>query len=167
MLAGKFGPFATTACLVSLAACTAFDSVGLLEQPAPEPEPKYRAEITETEFGIPHIVAADYGSLGFGEGYMAASDHVCNISHITMRAKGELSRYLGPGEDNENFLSDYAVRGLGLLQRYEAGYDKQSEELQGLLEGYAAGFNKYLVEYEASGEETHWCHGEDWVQPLS
>lgn len=158
---------AGTAYLLSLAGCVATDTAEPVQEQSAEQAPKYSAEITETEFGIPHIVAADYGSLGFGEGYMAASDHVCNISHIVIRAKGELSLHLGPGEDNKNLVSDYAVRGLGMLERYEAGYEKQPGNFRDLLDGYAAGFNKYLSEYIASGEETHWCHGETWVQPLS
>ncbi|MEO0881515.1 MAG: penicillin acylase family protein [Pseudomonadota bacterium] len=153
--------------LLGLASCVTIDTSEIAATDAAEIAPTYRAEITETEFGIPHIIAADYGSLGFGEGYMAASDHTCNIAHIILRAKGELSKYLGPGEDNENFLSDYAVRGLGLLDRYETGYEKQPDQLRALMEGYAAGFNKHLSDYEASGDETLWCHGEAWVQPLT
>lgn len=128
---------------------------------------KYKADITYTAYGIPHIVAADEGSLGFGEGYVAAADHMCNISHIITRAKGELSRYLGPGEGNQNFLSDYAVRGLGLLDRYQAGFDKQPEAIKETLQGYASGINKYMAEYEANGNGSHWCDGEEWVKPVT
>lgn len=129
--------------------------------------PKYKAEITYTAYGIPHITADDVGSLGFGEGYATAADHMCNISHVIMRAKGELSKHLGAGEGNQNFLSDYAVRGLGLPGRYQSGFDKQPAALKATLEGYASGINKYLAEYQASGAGTHWCHGEDWVQPVT
>ena len=37
---------------------------------------QYQVEITRTEFGIPHIKAANYGSLGYGEAYASAQDHV-------------------------------------------------------------------------------------------
>src|SRR5690606_41379200 len=33
---------------------------------------KYRARVTRTKHGIPHIVAKDWGSLGFGQGYATA-----------------------------------------------------------------------------------------------
>ncbi|WP_262694795.1 penicillin acylase family protein [Kordiimonas aquimaris] len=129
--------------------------------------PKYEAEVTYTEYGIPHIVAENNGSLGFGEGYVAASDHLCNISHIIIRANGELSRYLGVGEGNQNFISDYAVRGLGMLERYTSGYEKQSIALKETMEGYASGFNKYLSEYQGTENKDHWCDGADWVKPVT
>lgn len=148
----------TTAALLLLAGC---------EQAAVEDTPKYSVDITITDYGIPHIVADNYGSLGFGEGYVAAEDHLCNISHIVLRSKGELARNLGPGENNVNFLSDYAVHGLGMPARYQMGYAKQEPFVREMLEGYAAGFNKYLREYRETEGGTHWCDGADWVQPLS
>lgn len=129
--------------------------------------PKYKADITFTAHGIPHIKANDVGSLGFGEGYVTASDHMCNISHIIMRAKGELSRYLGAGEGNQNFLSDYAVRGLGLPDRYQAGFDRQPDAVKLTLEGYASGINKFLADYKTTGDGSLWCDGEEWVQPVT
>ena len=99
-------PMVAAAALAVVAGC---------DQPPEEEAPKYSADITFTDFGIPHIVADDYGSLGFGEGYVAAEDHLCNISHIVLRSKGELARNLGPGDNNSNLLSDYAVHGLGTV----------------------------------------------------
>lgn len=51
-------------------------------------EPRYQAEIVRTTYGIPHITADDYGSLGFGEAYAAAQDHVCNMAFALLSAKG-------------------------------------------------------------------------------
>ena len=127
----------------------------------------YKAEITYTAYGIPHVTADTYASLGFGEGYVAAKDHLCNISHIVLRAKGELSKTFGRGANDSNFLSDYAVRGIGLLDRYKRGYEQQPDDIKEVLTGYAAGFNKYLSEHQASGETSHWCNGEDWVEPIT
>ncbi len=53
----------------------------------------YKSEIKVTSFGIPHITADDFGSLGFGEGYMAARDHVCNIAYGLVEARGERAKY--------------------------------------------------------------------------
>jgi acyl-homoserine lactone acylase PvdQ len=39
----------------------------------------YKARIRRTSFGIPHIEAANPASLGFGEGYTQAEDHLCTI----------------------------------------------------------------------------------------
>ena len=150
-----------------LVAAAAIAVVAGCDQTPVEEAPKYSADITFTDFGIPHIVADDYGSLGFGEGYVAAEDHLCNISHIVLRSKGELARNLGPGENNSNLLSDYAVHGLGMLDRYQTGYAKQAPYIREMIEGFAAGFNKYLTEYQATDGGTHWCDGADWVQPIT
>ena len=45
--------------------------------PAAADTPTYRATITRTEHDIPHIVAEDWGSLGFGSGYAAAETSIC------------------------------------------------------------------------------------------
>jgi acyl-homoserine-lactone acylase len=130
-------------------------------------EAKYTAEITMTEYGIPHITAADYASLGYGEGYVAARDHLCNIAHVVLRAKGELAQTFGAGANNSNLLSDYAVRGLGMPAKYAPGFAKQPDDVKDTLTGYAAGFNAYLGEYKTSGDNSHWCSGEDWVTKLT
>jgi acyl-homoserine-lactone acylase len=38
----------------------------------------YSAEIRRTEYGIPHILASDYGSLGYGYGYAFAQDNLAS-----------------------------------------------------------------------------------------
>ena len=40
---------------------------------------EYEATISRTSYGIPHIVADDWGGLGFGEGYAFAEDHLCSM----------------------------------------------------------------------------------------
>ena len=49
-------------------------------KPAVNEPLRYEVEVTRTDFGIPHIKAADYGSLGYGEAYASAQDHVCNMA---------------------------------------------------------------------------------------
>ena len=38
------------------------------------------AKIRRTEYGIPHILANDWQSLGFGTGYAFAQDNICTIA---------------------------------------------------------------------------------------
>jgi hypothetical protein len=38
---------------------------------------RYSARIRRTEYGIPHVTATDYGSLGYGYGYAFAQDDLC------------------------------------------------------------------------------------------
>jgi acyl-homoserine-lactone acylase len=42
------------------------------------------ATIRYTEYGIPHVVAKDYGGLGFGQGYAAANDNICGIEQAML-----------------------------------------------------------------------------------
>lgn len=46
---------------------------------------KLHATIRTTEYGIPHVLADDYAGLGFGTGYAAARDNLCQIA-LTMVA---------------------------------------------------------------------------------
>ena len=48
-----------------------------------EPDPyaveigPYDVDIRWTSYGIPHVLAEDYGSMGYGLGYAFARDHYC------------------------------------------------------------------------------------------
>ena len=52
-----------------------------------KPAARYSAEIRRTSHGIPHIKAADIGSLGFGEGYAFAQDHLCSLADQIVKAR--------------------------------------------------------------------------------
>ena len=53
------------------------NSGGAIEQ-----APKYNAKIQRTSYGIPHIQAGDWGSLGYGYGYAFAEDNLCMVSRF-------------------------------------------------------------------------------------
>src|SRR4051812_39328413 len=63
---------------------------------ATSPPDRYRATISITEHGIPHITASDFGSLGFGSGYAATEDAACTLADTLVTARGERSRWFGP-----------------------------------------------------------------------
>ena len=48
----------------------------------------YRAEIRRTSYNVAHIKADDMGSLGFGEGYALAQDHLCSVADQVVRRRG-------------------------------------------------------------------------------
>ena len=73
----------------------------------------YEATIRRTAYGIPHISARDFGSLGFGEGYALAQDHLCTLADQVVLAHGERAKFFGPGERNARALRSSA--GLGSL----------------------------------------------------
>jgi len=71
----------------------------------PEPELTYQADIVLTEYGIPHITADDWGSLGYGVGYAYARDNYCTVMREYVRAAGESARFLGDdGDINQDFV---------------------------------------------------------------
>src|SRR5688500_4066500 len=73
---------------------------------------RYEATIRRTSFGIPHIQAADLPSLGFGEGYAQAEDHLCTIADQVVRRRGERSKYFGRGQGDRHLVSDIVVKAL-------------------------------------------------------
>lgn len=125
----------------------------------------YRAEVVRTEHGVAHITAADFGSLGYGEGFAAAEDHVCNIAWSILEARGELARHHGPGPNNRHLVSDIAMTALDIKSAAEALLDTQSERIVTWIEGYAAGYNRFLA--EQNGSPGSWCDGAEWVRPIS
>ena len=127
------------------------------------PVPGFSAEITRTEYGIPHIVADDWGSLGFGQGYAYSQDRACTLLDQVIKVRGDRAKWFGPGENNGNVDSDFAYRHLGLWRDADTRFGDQSERVDDLVTGYVAGFNAALAADGAHG----WCAGEDWVQPIT
>ncbi|MDX1733129.1 MAG: penicillin acylase family protein [Halioglobus sp.] len=126
----------------------------------------YRADIVWTQYGIPHINADDYGSVGYGVGYAYARENFCTIMREYVFAAGESALYLGEEGD---FTSDLVMK----LFNSDARIDRMiAEDLPGYvvenLTGYAAGINRYLretgVDNLAQGEEG--CRGEAWVREI-
>ena len=56
----------------------------------------YDVTITRTEYGIPHIVGKDFGSVGYGYGYAFAQDNLCAMAETYVTVNGERSRWFGP-----------------------------------------------------------------------
>ncbi len=116
---------------------------------AADAAPKYEARIRRTSYNIPHIEASNFSSLGFGEGYAQAEDHVCTIADQVVFARGERARYFGAGKSDEHVLSD---AGLKALQTYEIGVRElasNTPEIRSWMEGFAAGYNEFLRLWEA------------------
>src|SRR5437764_15163110 len=68
---------------------------------------RYDATITRTEYGIPHIVARDFGSLGYGYGYAFAQDNLCTMAADYITVEGQRSRWFGP-------TASYTMQGNGV-----------------------------------------------------
>lgn len=135
------------------------------QQAPPSLHAEYRVEILRTDHGIPHITAEDYASLGFGEGFAAAEDNLCDIARAFVAGRGELSRYFGPGDENQYLAQDAAVRTLDIRGQAVAALGRQDQDLLDWVQGWAAGFNQYLAEQIESEAAERWCTGESWLRP--
>ncbi len=136
------------------------------------------ARITRTAHGIPHIVASDYESLGFGEGYATAETSICNLADTVLTARGQRSRYLGPDKrysdgvslDATNLQTDTLfsdINNRGVVEKLLADPKRgPGQETRAMVSGYAAGVDKYLKTIGgASHIKDPACRGKSWVKP--
>ena len=94
--------------LLSLLACNPDADVG-----------PYDATVRWDSWGVPHVLAEDAGSLGYGLGYAFARDHVCVLADQVLRARSERALYLGPGDDDVNPDSDFGWLSIGVSKSAE------------------------------------------------
>ena len=134
-------------------------------KPAVNEPLRYEVEVTRTDFGIPHIKAADYGSLGYGEAYASAQDHVCNMALALMSTKGESAEYLGAGHKSNYVHSDIVMKALNMPDKGRQALNAQPEKVKEWIAGYAAGYNRYLK--DANGKFESWCDQAPWVRPAT
>jgi acyl-homoserine-lactone acylase len=176
----------TTARLMATAAALgaiAVAAVVLATTFATSDDHRYSAEIRRTAYGIPHIQADDYGSLGYGYGYAFAQDNLCVMADRVATLRGERSRYFGPTADpndpfadeedaTTNLTSDVYYRGLeqsGVVRRLLARPPPlgPTAELRELVDGYVAGYNRYLRDTGVAHLPDPTCRGKAWVGPIS
>ena len=134
-------------------------------QPELKDSSQYQVDITRTQFGVPHIKAADYGSLGYGEAYASGQDQVCNMAVALITAKGEAAQYLGVGHENAYLYSDMVIGALNMPVKGRKALAVQPEKIKKWIEGYTAGYNRYLS--DSAGEYDSWCNHASWVKPVT
>jgi acyl-homoserine-lactone acylase len=138
------------------------------------------ATITRTAYGIPHIVARDFTSLGFGQGYAAAEDTICLLYDTVVTGRGERSRYFGPAArytdevmssgtnlEADTLFGDLRNRQVveGLLADPVRG---PGQQVRALVRGYVAGVNRYVAAVGgARGITDPTCRGAAWVTPVT
>lgn len=130
------------------------------------PTGPYAATIRRTSFGVPHVTADDWGSLGYGEGYALAQDHVCTLADQIVRANSRRAALFGPGPGDRHVNSDFGMLALGIRKRAKAAWAELEPEAQAFIDGYAAGYNRYLADTGAAGLPEP-CKGADWVAPIT
>ena len=138
----------------------------------------YQATITRTSHGIPHVVAKDWGSLGFGHGYATAQTNLCNLADTLVTGRGERSRWFGPDRryddqvtlDATNLQTDALFTDIHnrkvvekLLADPRRGPGKQARRM---VRGYVAGVNQYLRDIGgARNVPDPTCRGKGYVRP--
>ncbi|MBB3104561.1 acylase [Azomonas macrocytogenes] len=129
----------------------------------------FKAEISWSSLGIPHIEAQNDFGLGYGIGYVYARDNLCLLADEVVTVNGERSRYFGrKGESSakqNNIESDLFFRWLNSPERIQTFWASQTLAMQQRLSGYVAGFNRYLAETPSEVLPTA-CRQADWLRSL-
>lgn len=123
----------------------------------------YDATVRWTGYGIPHIKADDWGSLGYGFGYARAKDAVCVLAEAMVTANGQRTRYFG--RKDQNLDSDIFHKTLLDQAAIDHSRERQRQEMLNLGDGFVAGYNRYLQDYRVELPES--CNGKPWVRPMT
>jgi acyl-homoserine-lactone acylase len=127
-----------------------------------QPTTGYSAEVRRTEFGIPHVKAEDWGSLGYGYGYAYSQDNFCVTMKEIAQAGGRWAELTGDGVER-----DHLWRYLnGNKEEFKTNFfDALPQRDRDLITGFAAGMNRYLDEtgIDTLPEGENGCRGEPWV----
>lgn len=144
------------------------------------PQRGFSATIRYTEYGVPHVLAGDYASLGFGEGYAAARDNLCAIADGAVTLGGRRSRFHGPDappagnafgssmtQAPTNLVSDLYFQGIndsGVVEKLVAQPAPlgPTAEVREMVRGYVAGFNRFWREEHPSS-----CTRAAWLAPMT
>lgn len=140
----------------------------------------YDATVTRTEHGIPHVVADDWQSLGYGHGYATAETSPCQLVDVLLTAQAERSRWLGPDAEYRNELEtdvsnvqmDAFVTDLRNREVVEKLLDDPgrgpSKTTKRLVSGYVDGLKRYLKETDnLKTIDDESCRGAEYVQDPS
>jgi acyl-homoserine-lactone acylase len=125
--------------------------------------PRYDVQLRWTSYGIPHVKATDWGSLGYGFAYATATDAFCTLAREITTATGELARHLGPGDGRrESDVFHLALLDGARVQRFNRAQSVTSARFN---VGYVAGYNRYLRDHRDSLPTA--CRGASWVRPIT
>jgi acyl-homoserine-lactone acylase len=140
----------------------------------------YDVKIRTTEYGIPHVEAADFASLGYGYGYSVASETICTLADVYTTVRAQRSRYFGPdagytyranGSTVVNLNSDFFYQQVIDDHRVEkllAAPGAPKPQVRELVRGYVDGYNRWLASVGgADGVTDPACKGRPWVTPIT
>lgn len=130
----------------------------------------YSALIQRASYGVPHITARDFASLGFGTGYAQAEDNICLIAERMVTVRGQRSRWFGTEASNvssdvfhQKAIDDQVAERL--LAGPRDGVRAPSAQVRDQIRGFVAGYNAYLRDATTITDPA--CAGKEWVRPIS
>jgi acyl-homoserine-lactone acylase len=129
---------------------------------------RYKAKVTRTAYGIPHIEADDWGSLGYGFGYSYSQDNYCVLMREIVAANGQSAEFFG--EEDGDLDADFIFQRINNSNPAEIQrlLDSQPAHVQSLIGGYVSGVNRYLrdtgVAKLAQGDVG--CRNASWVRDI-
>lgn len=126
-------------------------------------EYQYDVQLRWTSYGIPHVKADDWGSLGFGFAYATATDAVCVIAKDVQMVNGNLSAHFGA--DGGNLQSDIFHKAILTDAKLSAYNQQQSDRARQINAGYVAGYNRFLQDHKDAMPAS--CAGAEWVRPIT
>jgi acyl-homoserine-lactone acylase len=142
---------------------------------APAAAARYRVTVRYTAHGIPHIVADDWASLGYGYGRSLAGENLCVLADTYATVAAQRSRYFGPdasyviggnGTTNNNLNSDFFWQRI--IDRHvvedlaaQPPPDGPVPQLKRVVAGYTAGYNDAVRDRPDAR-----CADEPWVHPI-
>lgn len=135
--------------------------------------PGLEASITRTTYGIPHITAKNWKSIGYGVGYAYAQDNLCMLAEDFATVAGERSLHFGTKEKTslgfdplDNLAADTFFRSNLDLATLRRDSLKTSKIARDLSEGYVAGYNRLLRDL-GPDRVPEACRGKAWVRPIT
>lgn len=124
---------------------------------------RYKVDIRWTSYGIPHVKADDWGSLGYGFAYATAADGICVFAREVARANGTLSADFEASA--ENLGSDAFHRAIVTPDRVQKNAAAMSGNMRSYTAGFVAGYNRFLEDNRDTLPAS--CAGAKWVRPIN
>ncbi len=143
------------------------------------PELTYDVTVRRTSFGVPHINADNFGSMGYGYGYVHAQDNLCVLLEDLVTIRGERARYFG--RDGSRYLivangssanpvdSDFFWKLLANEEALNALKADIVPEAAAATTGFVAGFNRYIQEIRKGDHPGRHaaCRDAEWLLDIT
>lgn len=141
-----------------------------------------RVVIRWTAHHIPHIEARTLYGIGYGEGYVQATDNLCTLADRFLTEAARRSRFFGPDATYRDQAEAPSVyRNLDSDFFYQRIKDQRTIEhllsdpapvgptrqARSLAAGFAAGYDRYLGHIGVSRLPDPTCRGAAWVRPIT